>query len=910
MAYAAELAALTDELVEAITGFTPRKQPTRFAAIRDATARKLRHHPFLRTNQFDVASQLQGLEERFRVHCRDGLADTLNDSRIRLNKMQSKWHPDILHLLLELCDNPVANTRLEDVRALKLVENQAAKPLRWEDIAREDDWENDDPAIWDTIQYSDGSDDEVVLASDWPNSDVEMTSPPEPEIDTPTPSKHADFLVIPVDDGQRERIVKAQQWRWTQPTADAAGKIRKVPLTELDMVREVLFMLQGLPTTLFRSDYTPDPAFQLENIAWETHRNLAHIFSESGAKLAVLRRFVNQTQTAHHLQVLSDSIATRLKSFNSRLSDIERRLVAPKQDYIVSLLAIQQELQESLCGLEVLGDIIRELHSVPNMGAFKYIELLFNEINTAQTIGRSEVAEFLTGVFLECFQLYLRLIRMWMEEGRLMPGDQVFFISEAPVQMPLNHLWKEQFKLRQSRDGRLFAPSFVNAPAKQIFTAGKSIVILKNLGRYEAFKQKDNQEPPLTLEEIAPFGLGLTSFADLFMHWFDRWINSKLGQTSATLKKVLLDGCGLRSALAALECIYFMADATVSDAFCLAVFRKIDALNPNWSDHYTLTSTAQEAYAMTDAHSNRIKVSCGSRAQRLTVETVRDSVTQGLSDIKIMYRLTWPIQLVISEQNIGGYQTIFTFLLQIRRATELLTRLRLLPLQAYEKDAWTEYSAYYSIRSRLLWFCNALRSYLTGLVLTPACKAMHAEMEAAGDVDDMLQVQFRFMKRVLNECCLGPKLQPIYSAMIDILQLSVDLEKARARYAAREAKEIAALSRLSMAATPQRRQRFASTAGAGVRTPVAKKQRHPDSSDDDDDEEEHKGKAGEVDREYDASSYMAQLKEISVKYEGNLRFVTDGLRAVARATTDPASSRWDLLAESLEMNTNTGRVFE
>ncbi|KAL5625516.1 hypothetical protein BROUX41_005576 [Berkeleyomyces rouxiae] len=912
MAYAAELAALTDGLVEAIAGFSPKTQPRRFEALRDATARKLRHHTFLRTNQFDVAAQLEGLEERFRVHCRDGLANSLNRSRLELDEIESKFHPDILHFLLELCDQPVTKTNLDDVRALAKDEEEEIKPLRWEDIAQEDGWDQDDPSIWDTIQYRDGSDDDVSTVADWPNSDHDSSSSPDFD-DGILEAKREGFLVKPDDGGQHMRIKQAQQWRWLQPTLNSTGRVRKAPISEFAMIREVLFMLRGLPTTLFRSDYGPDPAFQLENIAWETHKNLAQIFSESGSKLAILRQFVQQQHTAHHLQVLSDAIAKRLRDLDILLSAIEQRLIAPTCDVTVSLLQIQHELQDPLQGLEVLGEILRELKHVPNMGAFRYIEMLFHEIATAQTINRPTVAEFLAGVFLECFQLYLRLIRMWMEEGRLMPGDQVFFISESPVQMPLNHLWREQFKLRQTRDGKLYAPSFVNAPAKQIFIAGKSIVILKNLGRSESFSAHSSEEPPLTLQEIAPDGLHLASFADLFMHWFDKWISSKLGRTSNTLKTVLLESCGLRSSLLAMESIYFMSDATVSDAFSLALFQKIEALSPGWNDHYMLTSIAQEAYAST-THANRVKVSCGSRAQHLSVRTVRDSITKGLAEIKITYRLTWAIQLVVSEQNIGGYQAIFTFLLQIRRAIDLVTRTRLLPQQAQDKDAWFEYSAYYSIRTRLLWFCTSLRSYLTGFVLNPACKSMHHDMEQASDVDGMLQVQFRFMRCVLNECCLGPKLQPIYEAMVDVLQLAVALEKARVQFAAREAQEQAEISRVSLASTPQRGPTRYRTPGRGdSHTPgsikiVAKKQRHPDSSDD---EASDNGPAeAMVEQEPENTSYLAQLRDISVKYEGNLRFITDGLRAVARATTDAASTKWDLLAEMLEMNTKTDRVFD
>lgn len=80
----------------------------------------------------------------------------------------------------------------------------------------------------------------------------------------------------------------------------------------------------------------------------------------------------------------------------------------------------------------------------------------------------------------------------------------------------------------------------------------------------------------------------------------------------------------------------------------------------------------------------------------------------------VISQLPWPIMNVIRKHAFKVYKSIFTFLLQIRRAKYVLKRLSLLKEGERRKEA-----LYYSLKHRLLWFANTIYYYLTDLVPLP-----------------------------------------------------------------------------------------------------------------------------------------------------------------------------------------------
>ncbi|GKT40723.1 gamma-tubulin complex component 5 [Colletotrichum spaethianum] len=890
MAFAAKLGALTDELVEVITS-TPDKKISRerFNVLRESSLRSLRYHSFLRTNQFDVENQLIGLEERFRVHHRDGLADAFRERLDALSQFRTKWHPDILHFLLDLADQPTQKTRLSDLELLKELEEDVKPPLRWEDIAKEDGWHKD-ADIWKSIDYSDNSGNEYGDSKSETSSDSDDTS--LSTHDASLGRRPEDFETFSSDETALKEVQESQAWR-TETKTMSSTRQHKVPITEFQATREALFMLQGLPTTLFQKDGLPDPAYQILSVAWDTYKALITCFAESGRQLFLLRLFSKRAQTAPLFQVFRDNVLASLQSFDKNISVIQERLTVAREDTIVSMAAILEELKPHLEPLRSLSEIVRQLYDPANGGAFRFLELIYDEIGIAQLSGRDTTYEFLGRIFFNCFQVYLRPIRLWMSEGQLMPGDKVFFVSESPTQVPLRQVWQEQFKLRRTSDGVLHAPSFLQPSVGKVFTAGKSIVVLKHLGKFESLRELwDVQEPPLTFDTICPPGLELAPFPELFTSSFNLWMQSKYHATSETLKQALFDSCGLQANIEALHQLYLMADGAAADEFCKGVFARLDALRPDWYDRYSLSGLAQEAFSLR-VDTTRLFVTVRLEGQKKSVVAARDLIRTALPEVILQYRLPWPIQLVVTEDTIIQYQAVFTLQMQIRRAVGLIQRNRILDELVSRRDIWGSRALYYLLRSKLMWFCNCIQTYLATLVLAPYTETLRQRLRQAYDVDAMIGLHATFMKQVVDAACLGRKLVPIRGGILDIVDLAAKLEDAQSASVAEEAEEAQELSRLSIMSSPMKA------------SPRRRKQVVYAGNSDDDGSKSFGGRAkrGAINA---GKGYHECLQEIKTDFERHLRFICGGLRGVARASSDEAAVKWDLLAEMLEVGVKEG----
>lgn len=843
--------------------------------------RNLRHHNFLRTNQFDVEHQLLGLEERFRVQHREALADALKQRLDALATLQTKWHPDILHFLLELADKPAQKTDLADLKLLKPPAEDIGPALKWEDIAKEDGWDQD-PGIWRNVHFSDSSDDGYRTDA---TDESDGTSPSE--VDSSLVRRPEDLIVSTDNADTLRAVLESQAWRQPAPSSDGSTRPRKVPVVEFQVIREVLFMLQGLETSLFSSQCLPDPSFQMAGVHWDTYKALITSSAESGRQLLSLRLYVRKPQSTPLLQVFHASVKTSLDSLDKKISEIQSRLVAPRMDTVVSLGNIQRELTPHLKPLHVLANIVRQVEETPNIGAFRYLELLYHEIGVAQSEDRMETYRFLGRIFFNCFQVYLRPIRLWMQEGQLLPGDRIFFVSDAAAQVPLHQIWEDRFKLRRTADGKLHVPSFLQPSVAQIFTAGKSIVVLKQLSKFESSCLKLNgPEPELTFEVVCGPGLEFAPFPELFGSAFAAWLRSKHSATSEALKRVLFDSCRLLANVEALERLYFMSDGSAATNLAQTLFNKMDSNRLDWQDRYLLTGLAQEAFS-TVLDSHRVSaVMTGQGQQRAAGASVRNL----LPLIGVKYRLDWPIQLVITADGLHRYQAVFTFLLQIRRGLSLLNGRRLLDEYSQEEDWLPERALSYRLRARMLWFCNCLQTYLTTVVLGPSMDKLRRGLGQAPDVDAMIGLHLDFTKQVINAACLGGKLEPIQESMLDVLDIALRLDRVENLQKTQEAEERQELSRLSVMSSPLR---------ASPRRAKTKVIPREDSDDDDDDNDmaAARGTAAPTGQE---KPYGDSLRELSVKFDRDLKFICEGLRGVARASSTDAASQWDLLAEMLE----------
>ncbi len=711
----------------------------RFNVYRESALRGLRSQSHPRTNQFEIASDLDGLEEKFRVYNEDTLADALRERLNILDKLAIKLAPEILHLLLQLSEKPVFNSRIEDLDLLKEPEPNAGPALKWEDLIA-DDPSLRDKKLWRTIDYTaESSEDEDAY---------EVHSELSDETDATIPSsigeerqrRPEDHAINTISQEHLQALREGQFWQKTPKVNGIVLGTVKIPITEMQSIREVLFMLGGVSTSLFES-HVDRPLFvnfskkyTMTHISFDLFSKLMDAFAEQGSRLERLRSWIKRIEPIPLLQILQSSIQERLASFELLLSAIQTRFLALEEDVTVSLLGLRNELSSSIQPLLRISEVIERLVSERYGHAFRYLEMLFDETCVSQMAGDTEMYEFMGRIFFQCFRVYLRPIRTWMEEGELTPGDKVFFVAEAFGHNETTSLWKSRFKIRRTQDGVLHAPRFLSTATNKIFTAGKSVVVLKHLNQFELFKAGAT-----TVEPILDFGtvcnpdtLGIAPFPESFDTAFDEWIQSKQHHASYLLRRTLFGTCGLRISLEALSQLYFLSDGIITSAFTNSVFDKLDTLNSSWNDRFTLTELVQSTFGTLPAISaDRIQINVLSLSpKQRDVATCRRTV-KALAIIELRYGLSWPIQIVLSALTLSSYRRVFTFLLHIRRSSHILSRRRLVTDDQSDISSSDERALYYSLRARLLWFNDMLYYYLTTLVLEPRSQKMREDLSDA-----------------------------------------------------------------------------------------------------------------------------------------------------------------------------------
>ncbi len=793
--------------------------------------------------------------------------------------------PEVLHLLLELSNKPVQNTSLADVESLKPPDVYEEKTWKWNELVREEPLLRD--KIWRNIDYAVESSDE----ESWESSDIGLTQETDTSVGSTDdePVVRLEDFAIPVEKKELEMVQEGQFWKKIPETptniVDAYfDRPEPVRITEFQAIRESLFMLRGLPTTLYTIEENvsarlrpvgspetfdsiiirPVPGFSLSTIQSEILYQTLTQFAEYGSTLSYLRKWTPLEIHEPLMRRIQQEIRSQIQLFDDSLTTLESKYLDPKISIITSLAEVQTAIVAKMSLYQQLHNLVLDKHkSVQH----RWLEAFFSASCVAQITGNSGLYTTLGSIFFSILSIYLRPLRRWMEDGETSPN---FFIEQVVDNSKSLSLW-ERFSVSLNAEGHTKNTArFLHVAMNKILTSGKSVLILKKLGRYEAMRVSWTiSEPALTFEEVCGEDeTGLLPFEELFNSTFARWVEVKHHSTSSMLRHCLFAECGLSSTLAALERVYFLSDGATASAFTTSIFESLRRGKEGWNDAFTVTELARETIGqLDDVDAEHIRVATIPSALTADVSVARRTV-KSLSSISLTYRIPWAVSLIIRPQTLPTYRRISTFLLQTRFATTTLTSSRLL--------STSEPPLYYGVRAKLLWFSSTLYKYLTDDVLVTNVQRLGKEMGEARDVDGMLGAHNDFVRRLHDQLLLGKRLELIHKSILQILDLALALEDARTR------------------------------GESGAVAETATKDDESDSNfESSDDEEKEDGEGISILPERNDQSYDGILRSLNSDYGRLSLFVQAGLSGVARTGKE---EMWDVLAEKLESGMRGGEV--
>lgn len=910
MDHEASIALLTEQLITRLAdpSSTVRKTPMKSCCSlittliinnQDATQRRQFQRSALRTfsdprpartNPFDVDAQLAGLEEKFRILNNEELADALQSRLRELSHISDKWTPEVLSLLLQLSDQPAKKSNIEDLALLK--PDLLPAPPTWAEIIADDPLDNRD-GIWDVVDFAtDESDenDELLLKD---TSSVDSTSDVEFE------AEGADFdaneLIVPADDAALHDIVDAQFWKTSkrvEVTSDPQHEIHpSIVTSEAQIIREVIFMLLGLPTSIYNNNdgtLSVSSSYKIGHLSQNSIAHLLRKFTVLGDSINTIRNWLKRDETVPLLQTFQAALASRLREVDVALSATQAKMLASSISVTSSLLNLFDETSHITGSVQQVAKILARTDSSPKeQMPFRMLELLFDATCANQSIGDAKGYKFMATLFFDCFHTYLKPIRHWMENGALSRHDQCFFVSLYSEQVPASSLWHGQHHLVQDADGNLYVPKFLHVGAKKIFTTGKSVSFLKMLRQgTENSRVEARDEPALNYESVCTKDNlnALSPFSELFDEAIDKWIASKHRSSSHILRHCLENQCGLGKSLDALETLYFFRNGALSVNVARIIFDRMDRCMEVWNDGFLLTELFQGTFRVLpciDIECLTVRPSAGSyqdiRSTRRSMKT--------LGSIHVWYTLPWSVTNIVKEESVAVYQRVFVFLMQVQRAKHMLERQRLLKsaLPATETGDGENHLVF-SLRHRLLWFANVLQTYLTDVVLSAATSEMRANMAAAEDVDEMIAVHENYVSRLEKQCLIEKRLAPLHQAIISLLDLVILFTDAHNSYTGQTTVDL-----MNRSTRPSvRRQRILSTRG-----------RKSDQASDSSDNDEAGSNGNIADVSYIASAdmpYAQRLLKMHATFSKLLDFVIAGLHGVHRVGGE---SCWEIFAESL-----------
>ncbi|KAJ5597042.1 hypothetical protein N7450_003500 [Penicillium hetheringtonii] len=866
---------LTDQLVATVAKLPSDKDSPRVQNLRRRVERALRPGPHGRVDQFAVARQLEGLQEKFEVVDRPELADALRASLAELKGYSDAWHPEILSLLLNLSDRPAHLSKIEDLPKRTSAPSQDDLPLSWSkiDANSQDAAAFNDENIWEEVDFAgESSDDDfssIVSGASTPRDLPNLDAGLEPDYIIPDNvfmPEHGANLLISTE--------KAQFWRPKNKVPAPEVKVPAVQIiTELQLAREIIFMLQGLPTSIFwrlDGEVVMDRSYALGHTSNQSISSLIQSFMDIGTHLDALRSFTKSTQKIPYMQTFCRGIEERLFEFDSNLSHSQVQYLSAGST--VSLLQLLDDVRQYSRHLLLLSDMLSKLDKGSDTQPMQCLDLLYDLNCMREALGDESVS--ISDLFFACFRTYATTIKRWMEAGHLDPQDETFFVRRNPENHDLKTIWHNWYSLDdETRPQNV--PNFLEAGIRKVFIAGKSMVFLRHLNALPDVSESP-RDLGLLFDDTTSHNSSLSlPFSSLVESAFDRLVDASHFTSAGILRRELDEQCGLWNSLDAFQYVYLGRDLSILGTIDAKIFELIDR-GRSWDDKFLLIEAARSAFSvLPNIDSSRLMVrSSGSSFNEH--QTPQRSVRL-LESISIDYALPWPVANIITQDTIVSYQRISTFLLQIRRSKYAIVRQRVRETRNSREDGRYD-KLIQALHHNFLWFLDSIYSHLTYYVIAISNQHFRHELANAEDVDAMIAVHKSYVSSLEEQCLLTENLSPIHEAITNLLDLSIHFADLQTVHAAEDA------------LTGQ---------GDATKLKALRRKRAADNDSDSDSDEELEDFDNEqmLTISFRDSSYDQQMQNVKQQYDYLAGFVANGLKSVARADGMPS---WNVLADRLE----------
>ncbi|KZT71569.1 hypothetical protein DAEQUDRAFT_749911 [Daedalea quercina L-15889] len=515
-------------------------------------------------------------------------------------------------------------------------------------------------------------------------------------------------------------------------------------------------------------------------------------------------------QSTLTLEAFSAALDGQLRAFNAwcaaKEEDICHAQAGIGEPLVVSLLSMDKAIRDTFSDtFAVLLNVIHEvtqrawraaepvidvwtlpelpMKMAPSAFGALLLDSLLVGVQEHVSMGDYVSANVLMRVFSESAEPMWTMVGRWMKDGmpvrdytsrpggRLADLDDEFFVEDNELPLLDPDFWTDGFVLREeggegAGPRRTAVPVFLSSVARDVLDAGKAVGLLRVL---EIAALLDRDSPWMTNWPSFTALLGLDRTEDLSQSLHDAvWPHCSLAQE--TLQKVLVDDCDLMLHLSAIENVCLMRRGDGMSHFIDVLFTKMDSRQA-WNDFHFLNTAfhdVAEAGSQLWVDTSLVRFSHRGSRDKSIVRTVR-----ALEGFSIEYAVPFPLTYVFGPKTMQTYSSIFTFVLQIRRAKSILERILVRGAAGNLSHIASEAKVFYAMRSKLSWFVNTLLNFVATNVLHAEVLSFHEDFSQVKSLNDMIRLHDEHLVKMESRCLLQRNTAALQRAIISILDMSI-----------------------------------------------------------------------------------------------------------------------------------------
>ncbi|KAI0921184.1 hypothetical protein AcW2_006240 [Taiwanofungus camphoratus] len=665
------------------------------------------------------------------------------------------------------------------------------------------------------------------------------------------------------------------------------------------------------------------------------------------------------------LEAFSAAIDTQIRGFDSWCAAKEEEMCVAKSGagppLVISLLGVNKAIQDAFSAtFDVILDlvrqavkialkspeVVREIWTLPDLPmrislsslAALLLDLLLYAVQESISNGDTVTSNTLMRMFGDSAEPIWSMIGRWMKDGMpirntiLLQGayrdtnvDDEFFIEDNEMALLDPDFWTDGFTLRDGHlDGRKShlssVPIFLTHVATHVLNTGKAVGLLRALDVSSVFDREveepwmcnwrsfrtllDSAADPKASSSIlvAVQGQSVTSSTESLSRLiYDELVPHSLFAQEMFVK-VLVDDCDLWLHLSAMEDLYLMRRGDAMSHFLDLLFARMDGRQP-WNDFHFLNSAfhdVADAGSQKWIDSSLVRLSHRGNRDKFINRTVR-----AIDGLLIEYAVPFPLTYIFGPRAMQIYSSIFSFVLQIRRAKNVLERILVRTAVTNVTQVGSEMKVFYAMRNKLSWFVNTLLSFVATNVLHAQVLNFHSAFRQATSLDEMIQLHGEHLRKIEGRCLLQRNTSALQRAVTSILDMTLHFSDCFVAFAGDTTHDI---SRHSILVMKRHRSRRAKRQRKNIIGFSQSLRELDDTSESDSDLDEGLDGANGPGPSFSLAastislpeeSVSDRLEKMSTELDTLVRFIRRGVESLAAGTSEAASA-FGIFAFALE----------